>query len=536
MRTVSLAALRRIVIGAQGYASRSRTGTRREVEEAIRRLSCVQLDSITAVERSHRIALGSRVGAYPRATVSRLLGEGRIFEYWAHEACLIPVEEWPLFRPRMTRHHPWRGDVVAEHPELAARGARRDRGARPADVPRLRGQGRRAGCGTGSRRRWSSSRSGTPARSSSPAGSAASSAPTTSRSASSRARFSTRPCPTSPHATGSSRCDRFARAAPSPTRASSSTGGCAAAPRGSVPQTDALVADGVLERVRVEDGDADVLVAAGADLDPPRPTAAVLLSPFDNLLWDRPFARRVLGFDHLIEVYKREHERQFGYYVLPFLWRDRIVGRADLKSERSDGDARREGAPPRAGRSPLRRARRRLRARARPSPAHDRARPRASLTSERLQRCTGSSSRSRSSSSGSRRSRAASRERRSPRRWSSRPRVSSWESTRSASSIRTRKGSRSRSSPRRPSRSSSSPTRRASTSRPCDERCTFQRGCSGSGCRSRSSPASPSRSSCSRTWRGPRRSSSPSSSRPPMRLSARSSSRRSGCRCESVRA
>ena len=119
MHTVSLTALRRIVIAAQGYAQRSRSGSRREVEEAIRRLSCVQLDSITAVERSHRIALGSRVGAYPRETVSRLLGSGRIFEYWAHEACLIPVEEWPLFRLRMTRHHPWRGDVVAEHPALA---------------------------------------------------------------------------------------------------------------------------------------------------------------------------------------------------------------------------------------------------------------------------------------------------------------------------------------------------------------------------------------------------------------------------------
>jgi uncharacterized protein len=80
-----------------------------------------------------------------------------------------------------------------------------------------------------------------------------------------------------------------------------------------------------------------VLVLAGTDLDPPRPTAAALLSPFDNLLWDRPFARRILGFEHVIEVYKRAHERQFGYYVLPFLWRDRIVGRADLKSERAEG-------------------------------------------------------------------------------------------------------------------------------------------------------------------------------------------------------
>ena len=103
------------------------------------------------------------------------------------------------------------------------------------------------------------------------------------------------------------------------------------------PVVDALVAEGLLERVAVEDGGAPVLVPAGADLDPTAPSAAVLLSPFDNLLWDRPFARRVLGFDHLIEVYKKAHERRYGYYVLPLLWRDRIVGRADLKSERGEG-------------------------------------------------------------------------------------------------------------------------------------------------------------------------------------------------------
>ena len=102
------------------------------------------------------------------------------------------------------------------------------------------------------------------------------------------------------------------------------------------PAVDDLVREGVLERLRVEDGDADVLVPAGADLDPPGPRGR-LLSPFDNLLWDRPFVRRILGFDHLIEVYKPAPERQYGYYVLPFLYRDRIVGRADLKSERREG-------------------------------------------------------------------------------------------------------------------------------------------------------------------------------------------------------
>ena len=74
----------------------------------------------------------------------------------------------------------------------------------------------------------------------------------------------------------------------------------------------------------------------GTELDRPRPSAAVLLSPFENLLWDRPFALRTFGFDHLIEVYKPAPQRRYGYYVLPFLWRDRIVGRADLKSERKE--------------------------------------------------------------------------------------------------------------------------------------------------------------------------------------------------------
>jgi len=79
------------------------------------------------------------------------------------------------------------------------------------------------------------------------------------------------------------------------------------------------------------------MVEAGTELDGSPPSAALLLSPFDNLLWDRAFARRVLGFEHLIEVFKPAPQRRFGYYVMPLLWRDRIVGRADLKSERRTG-------------------------------------------------------------------------------------------------------------------------------------------------------------------------------------------------------
>jgi uncharacterized protein len=336
MRTVSLTALRRLVIGAQGYATRTRTGTRREVEDAIRALSCVQLDSITAVERSHRIALGSRVGSYPRATVSRLLGEGRIFEYWAHEACLIPVEEWPLFRPRMTRHHPWRGDVIAEHPELADEvlAAIRERG--PVTSRDFDGKG-----GGGM---WNWKPAKLVLESLWNAGEIVISGRVSGfqRSYDLAERVLPREVLDAPVPDEPTRDRELGLRSVRARGALTDAGivehwrmrGGAARIR---PQTDALVAEGILERVRVEDGDADVLVVAGTHLDPPRPTTAVLLSPFDNLLWDRPFARRVLGFDHLIEVYKREHERQFGYYVLPFVWRDRIVGRADLKSERGDG-------------------------------------------------------------------------------------------------------------------------------------------------------------------------------------------------------
>ncbi len=78
----------------------------------------------------------------------------------------------------------------------------------------------------------------------------------------------------------------------------------------------------------------------------------MLLCPFDNLMWDRPFLRRLFGFDHLIEVYKREHERVYGYYVLPLLLGDRLVGRADLKADRAAQRPAREALHARAGRPP----------------------------------------------------------------------------------------------------------------------------------------------------------------------------------------
>lgn len=102
------------------------------------------------------------------------------------------------------------------------------------------------------------------------------------------------------------------------------------------PPIDELVARGELRRVCVEDGGPAVVVPADATIDG-ESSACTLLSPFDNLLWDRAFVRRLFGFNHVIEVYKRPAERLYGYYVCPLLARDRLVGRADLKVDRSRG-------------------------------------------------------------------------------------------------------------------------------------------------------------------------------------------------------
>jgi uncharacterized protein len=336
VRTVSLTGLRRISIAAQGYAARSRSGTRLEVEDTVRRLSCVQLDSITAVDRSHRITLGCRVGDYPRETVSRLLGRGRIFEYWAHEACLIPVEEWPLFRSWMTRHHPWRGDVTAEHPELAQEvlAAIRERG--PLASRDFEGKG------GGGMWNWKPAKQVLESLWNAGEIVIAGRVSGFQRLYDLAERVIPREILDAPVPDAQTR-DRELTLRAIRARGALTEAGVVEHWRfkGGVARVrqhvDALVTDGLVERVRVEDGEADVRVPSGIDLDPPRPTAAALLSPFDNLLWDRPFARRVLGFDHLIEVYKPAPQRQYGYYVLPLLWRDRIVGRADLKSDRAEG-------------------------------------------------------------------------------------------------------------------------------------------------------------------------------------------------------
>src|SRR5919206_3296700 len=104
---VKLAAIRRLAVSTQSYAPRFRRAPAGDVEAAIGRLAPIQLDSISTVDRAHRLTLTSRIGAYDEKQLQGLLSSGRIFEYWAHEACLLPVELWPHFRRTMEGDGHW---------------------------------------------------------------------------------------------------------------------------------------------------------------------------------------------------------------------------------------------------------------------------------------------------------------------------------------------------------------------------------------------------------------------------------------------
>jgi len=334
---VKLAAIRRVAVSTQSYASRFRRAQPGDAEAAIRRLGAVQLDSISTVDRAHRLTLSSRIGAYDEIALQGLLGAGRVFEYWAHEACLLPIELWPHFRRAMEGGGHWgiHDRALRDHADLVE----------PV-LERIRAEGPLSSRDFGGVRTSSDMWGRTPAK------------------AVLEALWDRGVLVVAGRESFQRRYDLAERvippailAAPTPDEDETlrTLALLAVRARGALTEPAirehwrlkggrarlhehllALVDDGLVREVHTDDGGPPFYLDAAAELDGD-PAPPVLLCPFDNLLWDRPLLERLFDFRHVIEVYKREPERLYGYYVLPLLAGDRIVGRADLKSDRAGG-------------------------------------------------------------------------------------------------------------------------------------------------------------------------------------------------------
>jgi hypothetical protein len=332
---------RRMLLGAQGFASRAPTGPhgRRRLESTVRRIAPLQIDSVNVFARSHYLPLFSRIGAYePAALDSLAFGDRRrLTEYWAHEAALIPIEDWPLWgwkmaalRERDARRAPWvqenpamldwlREYLAASGPTLASAiehesAVRRGPWWGWSEVKRglehLFAWGEVAIAG--------------------------------------RTRFERRyglaehVLPAAVLGTAIPRPDAIrelvARSAVA--LGIGTLADLADVHRLRVDDTKAAVLElqdaGVLERVAVEGW----RQSAWRHRDARRPRridAAAILTPFDPVTWDRDRALRHFGFHYRIEIYTPAPKRVFGYYSLPILLDDAIVGRIDLKADRAAG-------------------------------------------------------------------------------------------------------------------------------------------------------------------------------------------------------
>jgi uncharacterized protein YcaQ len=356
--TLSLAAARRIALAAQGLAKPRKQGPvgTRQLLASIERLNLHQIDSVNVLARAHYLPAFSRLGAYPAEALDRLAWgrPRRLFEYWAHEASLLPFDLQPLLRWRMARAErgqgTWRSLASFAHERRAETAAVVKRiaqeGALAASDFETGGAGGWWGWSEGKRiLEWLfwSGRLTTATRRASfervydlpervlPAALLA--APTPSETDAHRALL-----------------ERAARALGVAT-ARDLRDYFRLSPADAKPRIDELAEAGILLPVRVE-GWRDVAWLHRDSKQPRRAEGQALLSPFDPLVWDRSRTERLFGMRYRIEIYTPALKRVHGYYVLPFLLGDRLAARVDLKADRKQKLLRVEaahlepGAPP----------------------------------------------------------------------------------------------------------------------------------------------------------------------------------------------
>ncbi|MBR8432920.1 YcaQ family DNA glycosylase [Burkholderia cenocepacia] len=348
MLTLSPAAARALHLAAQGLLTPPRRkATKSDVLDTIRRMAQLQIDTIHVVARSPYLVLFSRLGDFSPQWLDEHLAEARLFEYWSHEACFLPIEQFGLMRYKMLDPSgmgwkyaaEWHAQNRPEIERLLAR-IRAEGPVRSADFARedgVKGNGwwdrkpeKRhlevlftTGDLMVSERRnfqrvydvrervlpgWDDTRDLPPREAVLPA----------------LLDYTCR-------ALGVVRADWVADYYRLPRRSYRA-------------ELERLAETGDLIPVQIDDWKEPAYVHRSLDAwlpaaaaDTLRSTVTTLLSPFDPVVWDRRRASTLFGFDYTIECYTPEHKRRYGYFCLPVLHRGRLVGRVDAKAHRTLG-------------------------------------------------------------------------------------------------------------------------------------------------------------------------------------------------------
>ncbi|HEY0627566.1 MAG TPA: crosslink repair DNA glycosylase YcaQ family protein [Allosphingosinicella sp.] len=349
--TLTLAAARRIALAAQGLDRPKAEGTVNQghMGRVTRRLHLHQIDSVNVLVRAHYLPHFSRLGAYPRALLDEAAWgrKRRLFEYWAHEASLLPIEDQPLFRWRMARAE--RGEGVwrnirafaNSHQDVIAGVLQRIEAEGPLAASDFEtgksrsgwwewGETKRAlewlfwiGRVTTATRRGSFERVYDLTERVIPG--AIFNQPTPSEADAHRALLAKAAEALGVATMGDLR-DYFRLK-----------------PQDAKPRIDELVEEGVLLPVAVKGWSQPAYLHAGARR-PRKAMGQALLAPFDPLIWERSRTERLFGVRYRIEIYTPAKKRVHGYYVLPFLLGDRIAARVDLKADRQAGVLRVQSA------------------------------------------------------------------------------------------------------------------------------------------------------------------------------------------------
>lgn len=329
---------RRLALAAQGLprgSARRGRPTKATVLELVRRQGLLQLDSVNILARAHYLPVFSRLGPYDRSHLDTLAYDHReLYEGWSHEACLLPVEFWPLHAARRAADQQnWlrrldrarleyidrvldevadRGPITAG--ELSDPGTRRagswwNRSAGKSALEYLFVSGRLAIAD-----RRSFERVYDLAERVLPGEVLAAPQPAEHEA---RRLLVQHAAGALGVATVADLADYF-RFRKTPTKA----------------VVAELVAEGVLEQVTVEGWTEPAYVRAGV-VPPRRVAGRAVVSPFDPIVWCRPRTERLFGFRYRIEIYTPAAKRVHGYYVLPFVLGEDFVARVDLKADRA---------------------------------------------------------------------------------------------------------------------------------------------------------------------------------------------------------